>query len=153
MKPLRKIPALWTNIFAYLFIVSFASSCNVNASYENRENDKKDGEKVTEEFYKFMSKNDFAGTYPLYSDEFFTKIDTATSIAYYSQIDSNCGVVVDYKLVDWKTSIIKGTNPMAEYYYVYEVNRERCKTYETFLLKKEGDKIGIWRYDVKRAMD
>ncbi len=124
-------------------------SCNIEGTYENREPDKKDGERITVAFYNLIQQRDYVKTYSLYTERFFTITDTSKLASLYFQIDSTCGNVKDYTLLEWKTKIVKGVNPISEYVYLYDVNREKCKTKETISLKKENDNVRITSYDVQ----
>ena len=125
------------------------TSCNINGTYENRESDKDDGQEIVREFYGFLGQGDFMKTYALYTHRFFTITDTSKLEALYVEINLTCGRVKEYTLINWKTTIVKGTNPISEYIYSYDVSREKCKTRETLLLKQENDKIRIASYDVQ----
>lgn len=135
-----------------LFFISFSVllfSCNVNGVYENRESDKKDGELVTTAFYRYIGQREFTKTYSLFTKKFFTITDTSKLSALYGQIDNACGKVNHFILSDWKTTIVKGSNPSSEYVFLYEVTREKCRTKETISLKKEDQNIRITSYDVQ----
>jgi len=132
-------------VFIYLLLLS----CNINGTYENRESDKKDGEQINAAFYKLIQQRKFEKTYSLFTDRFFTITDTSKLATLYIQIDSTCGNIKDYTLSEWKTKIVKGSNPVSEYVYLYDVNREKCKTRETISLKKENGNVRIMSYDVQ----
>ena len=60
-------------IYASLYLFSLlliASSCNFNSTYLNREEDKKDAEKVADQFYTLVEKNDLKNLSPLLSNQF-----------------------------------------------------------------------------------
>jgi hypothetical protein len=137
------------NKYLFTFIYVFLCSCNIDGTYENRESDKKEGEKIADTFYKLIQQRDYAKTYSLYTERFFTITDTSKLATLYVQIDSTCGNIKDYTMANWKTTIVKGSNPVSEYAYLYDVNREKCKTRETILLKKENGKVRIISYDVQ----
>ena len=62
-------------IYATLCLTSLlfiASSCNVNSSYINREEDKKDAEKVADQFYTLLQKKEFHKIDPMLSTQFKT---------------------------------------------------------------------------------
>lgn len=132
-----------------VFACVFLFSCNINATYENRESDKNEGEKITFAFYDLVQQREFEKTYSLFTDRFFTITDTSKLATLYIQIDSTCGSIKDYTLSEWKTTIVKGSNPVSEYVYLYDVNREKCKTRETISLKKENGNVRIMSYDVQ----
>lgn len=135
-------------ILFYVFIVS----CNVNGAYENREEDKKDAEAITNKFYSFLMQKNYSNSYKLYTRNFFSKTDTNKLRKFYDQIEVNCGQVESYELIDWKTSVIKGTNHSSKYYFIYKVRYTKAITNESIILFKEEDEIRIASYDVKMQL-
>jgi hypothetical protein len=136
------------NILAAIFFLSMIS-CKINATYENREEDRAEAEISIREFYKHLKSNEFANTYILFTNRFFTVTDTAKLLLLYHKIVKECGKVRGYSLNNWKTTIVKGTKPSAEYVFLYSVRRDKCITKETITLKKEKDIVRIASYDVK----
>lgn len=132
----------------FIFCSMLLFSCNINGVYENRESDKKEGEEVTSSFYTYLNAKEYEKTYSLFTKKFFTITDTLKLTNLYRQIDSACGKVQSKGLLQWKTSIVKGSNPSAEYIFLYEVTREKCKSRETISLKKDDQNIRIASYDV-----
>lgn len=134
-------------IILFFFLIQF--SCTFNGTYQNRESDKKDGEEITVAFYKIMQQGEYTKTYSLYTERFFTITDTSKLATLYYQIDSTCGSIRSYSLSEWKTTVVQGSNPNSEYVYLYDVQREYCKTRETISLKKENNNVRIMSYDVQ----
>lgn len=130
-------------------VIFLLASCNINATYENREADKEDALSVADSFYNRMEQNDHTGTYVFFTKKFLQVTDTFKLGAFYKKVEATCGQAIRYKLLDWKTSIVKGSNPQSEYYLVFEITRKICKTKETLTFKKEVDAIRITTYDVK----
>lgn len=134
----------------FFFIVFLFPSCNVNGIYENREEDKIEGEHTTEMFYNYLKNKKFTSTCELFTRKFFTVTDTAKLLQFYQQVDQTCGGIKFYSLLKWKTTIVRGSTPKSEYEYLYEVIRDKCKTKETISMRKENDNVRIINYDVQR---
>lgn len=124
-------------------------SCNINGTYENKESDKKDGEQINAAFYKLIQQRKFEKTYSLFTDRFFTITNTSKLATLFIQIYNTCGNIKDFTLLKWKITIVKGSNFISEYVYLYGVNREKCMTKETISLKKENGNVRIMSYDVQ----
>ena len=137
--------------YLYLLIILFLTlnSCNVNATYENREMDKKEAEVVVKKFYKCFLDNTPRATYNLFTKKFLTVTDTLSLVSYYKAIDQQSGKIINYTLADWRSVVVKGTDAHAEYVFSYVVVREKGKTKEKLTLLKEGGNILIQGYDVK----
>ncbi|PZF73751.1 hypothetical protein [Taibaiella soli] len=132
-----------------LLVVLLLASCNVNATYEDREEDKMEVEAVADSFYNRLEQGDHTGSYSFYTKKFLEVTDTSKIRALYKNIEGMCGIITSYKLLDWKTLIVKGTNSKSEYYLQYEAIRSHCKTLETLTFKKEDGRIRITTCDIK----
>lgn len=124
-------------------------SCNFNSTYQNREADKKDAEKVAQKFYTFINDNNRENAFKLISKNLFK----VTPKEKFNQILNNsfmeCGNIKNDSLIQWETLVVKGSNPKSEYVLIYNITREIKNTQEKFTLHKEGDSIKIVGYDIR----
>lgn len=135
--------------YILVLIAFILVSCNFNKIYHNREEDKKESEKITEKFYALIKENNRQEAFRLASKNLFR----ATSKDNFNKILDNasieCGSIKNYSLNHWETIIIKGNNPRGEYVLIYDVNRSIKNTKEKFTLKKENDSIKILGYNIQ----
>ncbi|MBA5245547.1 hypothetical protein H1R16_03255 [Marnyiella aurantia] len=130
-----------------LFILS---SCNFNSTYQNRENDKIDAEKITHKFYysqTYGNKNDALN---LFSEKFFAVTNRDKLNEMISSSENDFGKITEYNLKNWETLIVKGSNPKSEYLLTYDVRREKEPTQETFSMIKENGIIKIIGYRITK---
>ncbi|WP_370899832.1 hypothetical protein [Chryseobacterium gossypii] len=135
----------FTAIILFFFIIS----CNFNSINKNREEDKKDAEKITHQFYDLIKENNKEEATKLVSTNLFkvTPKDKFNQILDISSVE--CGVIKKYSLIHWETIVIKGNNPRSEYILVYSVKRTNKNTKEKFTLRKENDSIKILGYNIE----
>ncbi len=127
-----------------LFIVS----CNFNATYEDRIEDKNDAQKITNTFYDLLKAQKYKETYGLFSKRFFQITDTSKLNTLYDVISQRLGAIDEVNLDHWKTEIIKGSNPSSNYALFFLVKRDKYESRETVSLTKENGSIKIVGYNV-----
>jgi hypothetical protein len=132
-------------LFSLLFI---ATSCNFNSTYLNREEDKKEAEKVADQFYTLVEKNDLKNLSPLLSDQFKAATSTQKLNNYLTGTANKLGEIKSKKLDHWETKVIRGSNPSAKYVLYYVVERAKFQAKETVTLTAENDQIKILGYNV-----
>lgn len=132
-------------LISLLFI---ASSCNVNSSYINREEDKKDAEKVADQFYDLLQKKEFQKIDTMLSTQFKAATSTEKLNDYLNGALNKLGEIKSEKLDHWESKVIKGTNPSANYVLYYVVERTKYQSKETVTLTAENDQIKIQGYNV-----
>lgn len=125
-----------------------ATSCNVNSSYINREEDKKDAEKVADQFYELLQKKDFQKVDPLLSTKFKAATSTEKLNDYLNGALNKLGEIKSEKLDHWESKVVKGTNPSANYVLYYVVERTKYQSKETVTLTAENNQIKIQGYNV-----
>jgi hypothetical protein len=133
------------SLISLLFI---ASSCNVNSSYINREEDKKDAEKVADQFYALLQKKEFHKIDLMLSTQFKAATSTEKLNDYLNGALNKLGEIKSEKLDHWESKVIKGTNPSANYVLYYVVERTKYQSKETVTLTAENDQIKIQGYNV-----
>lgn len=148
-----KSPKIHTGLISlaiFACIITFCS-CHWTATYNNRVEDKNEAQKVAEKFYDLLKKNDYNGTYPLYSATFLQATDTTKMAAFYRIISQKLGSILHDSLVQWQTHVVTGSNPSAEYFFFYVVRREKYESRESFTLSKENGTIKIDGFTVNSA--
>ncbi|WP_426327555.1 hypothetical protein [Pedobacter sp. R-06] len=132
-------------LFSLLFI---ATGCNFNSAYLNREEDKKDAEKVADQFYTLVEKNDLKNLGPLLSNQFKAVTSAQKLNDYLTGTANKLGDIKSKKLDHWETKVIRGSNPAAKYVLYYVVERAKFQAKETVTLTAENDQIKILGYNV-----
>ena len=133
----------------YLFsLLLIASSCNFNSTYLNREEDKKEAEKVADQFYTLVEKNDLKNLSPLLSNQFKAVTSTEKLNDYLTGTINKLGEIKSKKLDHWETKVIRGSNPSANYVLYYVVERAKFQAKETVTLTAENDQIKVLGYNV-----
>lgn len=135
--------------FFVLIIPFFLVSCNFNSISQNREEDRKDAEEITQWFYRLVKNNDKAGAIKLISKNFLKTTPKEQFNQILDTSSAECGSIKSYSLSKWETFVVKGTNPRSEYVLVYDVKRTVKNTKEKFTLKKENDSIKILGYNIE----
>lgn len=136
-------------IYAPLLCLFFAlTGCNFNSAYLNREEDKKDAEKVADQFYTLLEKNDLKNISPLLSHQFKAVTSAQKLNDYLTGTVNKLGEIKSKKLDHWETKVIRGSNSSANYVLYYVVQRAKFQAKETVTLTAENDQIKILGYNV-----
>jgi len=128
---------------SYLFF-----SCRFNSTFINREQDKDDAEKITNQFYDFLKANEYSKTYSLFSNSFFEVTDTTKLKNMYTTMHEKLGFIENISLDKWETKIVRGTDAKSIYVLQYFVKRKNFDSRETITLTKENEQIEIYGYKV-----
>lgn len=140
MKTLKLLP------FTVIFFLMTA--CHFTSSSTNLESDRDEADLVIEELYDYLEKEEYDNAEKLFSEKFFEVTDRDKLRRIFETTRKKGGKVISNEIVDWKTFVVKGTKPKAEYRLIYKVKRDSATTNEDFGLVKEGDKIKIIGYYV-----
>ncbi|TCD21055.1 hypothetical protein EZ456_19170 [Pedobacter psychrodurus] len=133
----------------YLLCLLFAlTSCNFNSTYINREEDKKDAEKVANEFYKLLEKKEYNKIDPFFSTQFKAVTNLGKLKKFLSATSDKLGEIKSEKLDHWESKVIRGSNASAHYVLYYIVERAKFQAKETVTLTAENDQIKILGYNV-----
>ena len=138
---MRKIIIVFT-------VFSILIGCNFNNTQENREEDKKDAEKITLKFYSLIKENKKQEAFKLFSSKFFIETNENELNQMIDWTNKEAGSISNYSLTEWETIIVKGTDPKNDYLLVYNVTRSKINTQEIFFLKKENKEIKITGYKI-----
>lgn len=136
-----------TLILASCFITLI--SCNFNEIKKNKEEDKNEAEKVTKLFFSEVKENNKENIYKLFSNKFFEVTNKQELDKIIETANTETGSIKNYTLLGWETTILKGTNPKADYLLTYYVKRRNLNTLETFSMQKENNEIKIIGYNIK----
>lgn len=138
-------------LFFAALIFLIITGCHFNSSYNNREEDKKDGEIVISEFYELLKNGDFKATYKLFDKRFFEITDTQKLNEIYNLSLEKLGEVESYEIEKWETEAIIGTDSRTNYVFLCDVKRSNFTSKESITLIKEKDEITILSYYVNSA--
>ncbi|RZL31550.1 MAG: hypothetical protein EOP00_34980, partial [Pedobacter sp.] len=123
-------------------------SCNFNSTFINREEDKKDAEKIAEEFYGHLQKGAYPKLHTLISERFWKTTTDDKLDDFLTSADHKLGPIKSKTLAHWEAKTIKGTQSSSTYVLYYLVQRGKHQAKETLTLTKEGSKIKILGYNI-----
>ena len=138
-------------IYVTLYLLSLlltATSCNFNSTYINREEDKKDAEKIANQFYTLLQKKEYQKLDTLLSNRFKATTSKEKLNAYLTGGLNKLGEIKSTKLDHWESRVVKGTSTSANYVLYYVVERAKFKSQETINLTAENNQIKILGYNV-----
>lgn len=137
-------------IIGTFILITFLCSCHYNSTYNNREEDKIEGEKVIENFYHLLKNEDYSLTYKLYSPRFFEVTDTQKLQNFYKITLDSFGSIDNFQIANWQTQKVVGTDTKTDYLFICKVNRSNASCKESIALTKENGEIKITGYHVKK---
>lgn len=109
-----------------------------------------EGEKIVNTYFDNIKSDKEDDNLSLFSNAFFEKVSKEDFVEKRNAVDIKLGKVLDRKLQKWETNIVDGTNPKSEYLFIYEVEREKYNSIETFYLIKEStDSVKVQSYQVE----
>lgn len=120
----------------------------MNAANKNREEDKAEGERITNQYFDLLSKKQYLSVYTLLSPRLQALSPIDSIIRIYEMTEEKLGTIEDINLESWETFVQTGTSPKSEYVYKYKVKRTKFESEELFRLEKEGDSIKILQYKI-----
>lgn len=134
-----------------LFILIICSCKNdFRIEKKNSNSDKRDAEKVMDVYFDNLLLDKQNDNLLLFSKEFFKVSSKEKMIEENEFIQNKLGKVLGKELKHWETSVVSGTNPKSEYLLVYNINREKYNSSETFyLIKEKSDSIKIYSYKIE----
>src|SRR5580698_9640138 len=107
--------ALKTESLPIILFILIISGCVFTNTYTNRQQDKKDGEKITDNFFKYLKNKDYKSIYPLFSDKFYEASPKDSLDRIFEISQNQLGDVISTDLNDWTTKVVTGTENSAEY--------------------------------------
>jgi hypothetical protein len=132
-----------------LLILVTMTTCRFNSQYLNREEDKRDAEKITNELFKLMTAKDYEATTKLFSKKFFEVTDKEKLFKIFSMTSEKLGVLERTEILTWETRRVEGSNPVADYAFVYKCTYEKFPAKTTIRLTREEDgQIRIISYNI-----
>lgn len=131
------------SLVLFLFI-----GCNFNKTYQNRESDRQDAEKITNEFYSLLNNHRIEKAFELFSNKFFQVTSKEKLKDMIDWTNANGGKVKKISLSNWQTLVNEGDTPIYDYSLTYYIERDSINTQEIFSLQKEYDTIKIVGYKI-----
>ena len=124
------------------------TGCNINATYIDREDDKKVAEKCINIFYTNLKNNNLKYITSFFTDQFKKKTNEIEFNNFINNINTQIGILQMTTLDHWHTKIVVGTNSYSDYWFYYYNIYEKGGTKETIHLIKENDTIKIDAYNI-----
>lgn len=138
--------------YFWIVLITFSIFSCKNDFYiqrKNNESDKREGEKVTGTYFDNVLLERPDENLKLYSDEFLEQTSKEELLKQNQFIEEKLGKVTSKEIQGWETSVVSGTDPKSEYLFVYNVEREKFNSIETFYLMKDAnDSIKIYSYKI-----
>lgn len=133
----------------FFLVLLLITGCEFNKTYRNREQDKRDAEKITNQFYSLLKENKESQVYELFGDKFFKLTPKEQLTKMLNEINAECGnKILSIKLEKWESFVSTGTNNKSEYVLLYRIHRNLKNTEEKITLEKAKNNIKIVGYDV-----
>src|SRR5438309_12113014 len=129
------------NISLLIILALLFTACYFNMQFVNRQEDEKDAEKITNQFYDLIRAGEYEETIPLCSKRFIEKYNREKLVKLYTSINERLGELKVTKLQSWQTRVVKGATPSGDYMLVYNNKREKFDAVETLVLSLESDGI------------
>ncbi len=133
-----------------LLLVLFFTACSLNATYNNREDDKAEAEQVTAKLFLDLQTKNYAAADTLFSKDFYkiTSKDKLNEVFKVTQ--EKLGDLGDTNLTDWKTRVVSGADASADYAFFFGNTYKKAIGQVAIRLHKDPDnKIRIVYYTVK----
>ena len=128
-------------ICTFASLLLLFSSCNYSRQYINQTEDKEDAEKVTNHYYDFVLQQQFDSIVKLCSQHFLEHTDEERFKKILNKTFDKLGALKKTDLIHWETRRVIGSNPLSEYYFIYESTYERSIAKEQFRLVREEDSV------------
>lgn len=139
-----------TILITVLFLIICSCKNDFYIEQKNKESDKREAEKVMDVYFDNLLLDKEKDNLLLYSKEFFTVSSKEKMIEENDFLKNKLGKVLGKELKHWETSVVSGTSPKSEYLFIYEIQREKYKSTETFyLVKEKTDSIKIYSYKIE----
>ncbi|MFV0305967.1 MAG: hypothetical protein ACK5IC_10860 [Moheibacter sp.] len=137
--------------FCLIFLNPSLISCKneFTIQRQNDEDDKREGEKVMDNYFDNILLEKPSENKLLYSEAFFKESSKEELQQQNQFIEEKLGKIEGKTLQHWETFVVTGTSSKSEYLFVYNVEREKYNSVETFYLMKEpSDSIKIHSYKI-----
>jgi len=125
------------------------ASCHFNSEYLNREEDKKDAEKITNKLFELIKAKNYEATTSLFSKRFYEVSNKSKLLEIFAATNNKLGELKDTKIESWQTKRVEGSNPSATYLFIYQNKYEKFESKEKITLIRDTDgQIRIIGYNV-----
>ena len=130
----------------FLFTIVFVG-CVYSMTYNDREEDKAEAEKVTNQLFTYLKSKNYDATYSLYSDSLWVYTSKEKMKKIYTYSDDKLANLQSTSIEKWQTRVITGTSPSGVYEFLYKNKYEKDTAEVHLILIKEHDgKIRIKSY-------
>ncbi|MGZ3926441.1 MAG: hypothetical protein ACXVJG_05735 [Mucilaginibacter sp.] len=135
--------------FSIVLFLTALSACVFTTTYTNRDEDKKDAEKVTNKLFDYLKNKNYDATYGLYSKDFWEVTSKIKMKDLYTFTQDKLGDLESTSLSEWETKVVSGTDPSAQYALLYKNKYKKYPAEVTIRLIKDPDgKIRILEYKI-----
>lgn len=124
--------------FSVLFL-AIATGCVFTMTYNNREQDKKDAEKITNELFKSLKGKDYEAACGLFSNEFYAITPKDKLKGMFTEIQNDLGDMQTDSLAECNTKVVTGTEPSSEYFLIYKNHHQNHDAIDSVRMLKEAD--------------
>ncbi len=140
MKPIRLI---------ILFAIIGFASCKFSTEVENNEKDKAEAEKVSAQFYDFLSQKKLLEARALFHPALLLSNDSAKFMEFLGNLSNQAPHVTERKLDHWQTKVTKGLNAGSVYalFYVNKFEGGSDLKVSMILQKDDSNHIRIINYN------
>lgn len=135
--------------FHKFLVLIIITSCRFNSESINQEEDRQEAEVITARLYENIKAKNYEATWELYSKDFFKVASKEQLTKIYIKTHQKLGNLKEINLATWKTRRVEGSNPFAEYSFIYKNKYDKYDATETIRLIQEGNKsIRIVFYNI-----
>jgi hypothetical protein len=132
-----------------VLLVVVAGGCVFSTTYSNRAQDKQEAEKVNNLLFDDLKSKNYDAAYKLFSKDFFAATNKEKLSNIFTFTQDKLGNLKTAEVSQWETRIITGTNPSADYQFVYKNRYQKYPAEVTIRLTKEtGGKLKIIGYHI-----
>lgn len=135
--------------FTFFILVFILYSCSFQTQRRNEKSDLNDAESVLNSYWSFKLNNNIDSLSSVFSEAAFKKTPKSKFNSLFKQTFEQYGELQDYKLKDWQTYVVDGTNPAGQYQLLYESYYKSDTINEIFYLERNSkNKIEIISYSL-----
>ncbi len=133
-------------------VLMLLSGCQVTTNKFDGNRAQTNCEKTTAQLYASLKKKQYGDTYKLYTDSFFSKVDTTTLNNFYRKNEDDSGNITNYVLLKFKSQVSLTDTAAINCVAIYRVTRNKGFTNERINFRILGSSSPkILRYNVDKA--
>ena len=104
----------------FLILTVILNSCHFSTRYVNRESDRQDAEKETNDLFEYIKKSAFEEATELFEPEFYKETSKDELIKIFEHTENKLGALKTLELGDWHTDVSEGAIPHGFYTLNYK---------------------------------